>query len=195
MPGTACPSEQPDNTVYLEGERTANILYRIEKGEVEKVRVFSASCQLDIAGLTLHWLTGVRSADSVAFLKSLDMRNRVSAIGVHADPTADAFLRETAESVNATRTDRDRAAHMLASTRGPTGLSVVLKLLESDTDEKFRESLPGAIAQAPNGAGISPLMDIATKDKSRKVRERAFFWLGRSKDARAQKFVEEILAK
>ena len=190
--GSSCPA---DSTVFLEGERTASILFRVDKGEVERVRVFSPSCQLDIAGLTLHWLSGVRPADSVALLRSLALRNSVWAIAVHADPSADGFLRETAESKSATRGDRERAAQSLAATRGAAGLGVVLKLLESDSDERFRESLPGAIAQAPAGAGVSALMDIATKDKNRKVRERAFFWLGRSKDARAQRFVEEILSK
>ena len=191
---TACPTE---STAFLEGERTANILFRVDQGEVERVRVFSASCQLDIGGLTLHWLSGVRPAESVTFLRSLTTKGlrAVSAIAVHADPSAEAFLRETAESTKETRNERQRAAHWLASTRGVAGLAVVLRLLESDSDERFRESLPNAIAEAPGGAGISALIDIATKDKSRKVRERAFFWLGRSKDARAQKFVEEILSK
>ena len=188
--GSTCPAE---STAYLEGERSATILFRIDKGEVERVRVFSPSCQLDIAGLTLHWLTGVRPAESVSVLRSLAVKNTLSAIGVHADPSAEAFLRETAFSTNAIRNDRERAAHSLAATRGPSGLAVVLKLLQTDTDERFRESLPGAIASASNGTPA--LIDIATNDKSRKVRERAFFWLGRSKDARALKFVEEILSK
>ena len=182
-------------TAFLEGERTANILFRIDKGEVEKMRVVSSSCQLDIAGLTLHWLTGVRGADSVVFLRSLPMRNAIPAIGAHADASAETFLRETAESTKAVRSDRERAAHSLAANRGPAGLAVVLRLLEMDGDEKFRESLPGAIAAAPSNAGTLPLIGIATKDKNRKARERAFFWLGRSKDGRAQKFVEQILAK
>lgn len=193
MTGASCPAEQ---TAFLEGERTAHILFRVDKGDVERVRVFSPSCQIDIAGLTLHWLTGVRAGASVGLLRTLTaQRNRVSAIAAHADPVADAFLRETAESVSASRTDRDRAAHALAATRGPAGLAIVKKLLDSDADERFRESLAGAVAQAPGNAGTGILIDLSTKDKNRRVKERAFFWLGRSKDPRAQKFVEEILAR
>ena len=185
-----------ESTAFLEGERTANILMRIENGEVQRIRVFSPSCQLDIAGLTLHWLTSVRAADSIAFIRTLtEQRNMISAVAAHADPTADLFLRETAESTTAARTDRDRAAHSLALTRGASGLAIVRHLLDTDKDERFRESLPGALALAPNHAGTSPLIDAARTDKNRKVRERAFFWLGRSKDPRAQKFVEEILAR
>ncbi len=188
--GSTCSVE---STAYLEGERTATILFRVDKGEVERVRVFSTSCQLDIAGLTLHWLTGVHPAKSVSLLRALAVKNTVSVIAVHADPSADAFLRETALSISAPRNDRERAARSLASSRGPAGLEVVLKLLQTDTDERFRESLPGAIALASDGT--SALIDIARRDKNRKVRERAFFWLDRSKDPQAQRFVEQILSK
>jgi HEAT repeat protein len=173
-------------------------MFRVDHGEVVKVRLFSPACQIDIGDLTLHWITGVRTSDSIAFLKTLsptDGMRVVSAIGAHADPAADAYLRETAESQTADRRDRERAAMMLASTRGASGMAVVLRLLKDDTDEKLRASLPGALAQAPNFAGTNTLMDVATTDKDRKVRERAFFWLGRSKDPRAQKFIEEILSK
>jgi hypothetical protein len=197
--GQACPANgsPDDNTAFLEGERIANILVRVDKGEVEKVQVYSPTCQLDIGSLTLHWLTGVDPAASVAFLRSLSLTGTrvVSAIGAHVDPSADAFLREIAGLQTAQKRDRERAATLLASTRGPAGLAIVMKLLKDDPDEQFRSTLPGAIAQAPSGGGTSALIDLATKDQSRKVRERAFFWLGRSKDPRAQRFVEEILAK
>jgi len=198
MAGVACPANQPESTVFLEGERAVNILFRVDRGEIERVRAFSPSCQLDIATLSLHWLTGVQTAESVALLKTLTNQRTnsvLSAIAAHADPSADAYLKEVAESPTAARHERERAAHSLASTRGAAGMAVVMKLLESDSDDQFRASLPSAIAQAPGNAGTSTLIDIATKDKSRKVRERAFFWLGRSKDVRAQKFVEEVLSK
>ena len=194
MTGTSCPA---DSTVFLEGERTANILMRIDKGEVERVRVFSPSCQLDISGLTLHWLTGVREAESVAYLHALSVKgsNIVGAIAAHTDPSAEQFLRETAESASAQRRDRERAAMWLALTRGASGFAVVKRLVETDADDQFRSQLTSAIAQAPDGAGTGELIDLATRDKSRRVRERAFFWLGRAKDASAQKFVSEILSK
>ena len=49
MAGSSCPAES--GTAFLEGERTANILFRVDKSEIERVRVFSPSCQIDIAGL------------------------------------------------------------------------------------------------------------------------------------------------
>ncbi len=188
-------TDSADETLYLEGERTATILFRVDQGEVEKVRVTSASCQLDLADLTLHWLTGVRGADSVEFLKTLRVKSAFAAIAAQAEATAETFLRETAESRQGERGLREQAARSLAASRGPAGLAVVLRLLKQDGDEKFRECLPGALAAAPGNAGTLPLIDIATKDKNRKVQERAFFWLGHSRDARAQKFVEEILEK
>jgi hypothetical protein len=184
--------------VFLEGERTVNILFRVEKGEIERVRAFSPSCQLDIAELTLHWLSGVQPSASVAFLQTIVVTKGtsvLSAIAAHSDPTADTYLKEVAESPAAQRRDRERAAFALAQSRGAAGMAIVMKLLESDADEQFRSTLPGALAQAPANAGTSALIGVATKDKSRKVRERAFFWLGRSTDPKARRFMEEVLAK
>ena len=108
-----CTSENgvADGTAFLEGERAAHILLRVDKGQVERVRVLSPSCTLDVDALTLHWLTGVRAVESVAFLKSV--KGGVGAIAAHADPSADAFLKETAESTAATQGDRQRAAYAL----------------------------------------------------------------------------------
>ena len=56
--GAACPANSNEGTVFLEGERTANILFRVDHGEVMRVRLFSPTCQIGYQGdLTLHWLT------------------------------------------------------------------------------------------------------------------------------------------
>ena len=55
----------------LEGPDTIFVLYRIADRSVEQIRVASPECPLDIGGLTLHWLTGVRPADSIDWLATL----------------------------------------------------------------------------------------------------------------------------
>ena len=55
----------------LEGAETIYVLYRIEEGGVQRIRVASPECPLDAGGLTLHWLTGVRAADSIDWLAAL----------------------------------------------------------------------------------------------------------------------------
>ncbi|HYX69281.1 MAG TPA: hypothetical protein VE825_09115, partial [Terriglobales bacterium] len=36
------------------------VFLRVEQGRVEKVRAFSANCEIDAAGVTLYWLTDVK---------------------------------------------------------------------------------------------------------------------------------------
>ena len=47
------------------------VLYRVEEKAVQKIRIFSPDCELDAGGRTIHWLDGVKSADSVTLLATL----------------------------------------------------------------------------------------------------------------------------
>ena len=44
---------------------------RVEKRRIDRVRVFSADCELDAGGLPVSLLTGVKAADSLALLESI----------------------------------------------------------------------------------------------------------------------------
>ena len=80
----------------LEGSDTIFVLYRIAERVVQRIRVASPECPLDTGGLTLHWLTAVRPADSIDWLATLasgDQSRRLSntatmAIALHADSRA-----------------------------------------------------------------------------------------------------------
>jgi hypothetical protein len=80
----------------LEGAETMYVLYRIEEGRVQRIRVSSPECPLDAGGLTLHWLTGVRATDSIDWLAALATRDgsrrlaqtATMAIGLHGDVQA-----------------------------------------------------------------------------------------------------------
>ena len=60
--GTTAPSTGP---VRLEGPSSVLVLYRIEQGNVGKIRTFSPDCELDAGGLPFFWLEGVRDRKSV----------------------------------------------------------------------------------------------------------------------------------
>src|SRR5215470_5515056 len=57
-----------NGTVKLEGPRSVVVLFRAESKHFTKIRVVSDECTLDAGGLPFLWLTGVKPADSVAFL-------------------------------------------------------------------------------------------------------------------------------
>ena len=47
------------------------VLFRVEGGRVHRIRMLSRGCGIDAGGLPLHWITGVRAADSIALLESM----------------------------------------------------------------------------------------------------------------------------
>ena len=58
------------------------VLYRVEEKAVQKIRIFSPECELDAGGRTIHWLDGVKGADSVALLATFvahdEVRRRIA---------------------------------------------------------------------------------------------------------------------
>ena len=91
--------------IPLEGAGDIFVLFRIENHTVDRIRTFSADCELDAGGLPVHWLTGVPAAESVSFLtrfareagdegRGAHRRSEpaISAIALHADPAADQAL-------------------------------------------------------------------------------------------------------
>ena len=79
------------------------VLFRIAERKVDRIRVFRKTASLDAGGRPVIWLNGVRPADSVTLLETFavldpDRRNNgpmegaISAIALHAEPTADAAL-------------------------------------------------------------------------------------------------------
>ena len=54
----------------LEPAPTVMVLVRVQAAEIQRVRTFSADCQVDAGGLQVYWLGDVNAAQSVEFLKS-----------------------------------------------------------------------------------------------------------------------------
>ena len=92
---------------------------------IERLRALSNDCPVDAGGRSLHWLTGVSGADSVAWLKAtavdktldFDIRTQVAtaavrALALHRDPSAVTALIELATSspVSPTETSVRREA-------------------------------------------------------------------------------------
>src|SRR5579864_7492689 len=83
--------------IQLEGAGDIFVLFRIENQAVDRIRTFSADCELDAGGLPVYWLTGVPAAESVSFLTRYAreagdeghhrrIEPAITAIALHADP-------------------------------------------------------------------------------------------------------------
>jgi len=236
-PSTAGGNVTPAGPVMLEGPSHVVVLFRAAAGVVERIRVFSLDCELDAGGLPVHWLSGVKPAESIAllegFVREAGMNERRGnrnaeaaghAIALHADPAGaaavDRFLREDQpvwlrkqavfwstqyrgdlgieRALKLAKEDksaevRSQALFWLAQRAGNKAIGAIQESIDSDPDTKVKEQAVFALTQLPKDEGVPALIQVARTNKNAAVRKRAFFWLGQSKDARAIRYLEEVL--
>ena len=196
------PSSTPTGPIKLEGSDRMVLLFRIADRQVERVRAFSEDCELDAGGRQVTWLQDVRPAESVALLESLvgtDVSHKsrisnaaLSAIAMHAEPTADATLLRLARN-HASPSVRGDAIFWLGQKAGQKAVGTITEAIEKDPETEVKRRAVFALSQLPKDQGVPLLIDIAKKNSNPVVRKQAIFWLGQSKDARALEFFAEIL--
>jgi len=204
-PGTSAAQTMPparSGPIPLEGSRQFFVLYRVERGLVDKIRIFSEDCPLDAGGLTLYWLTGVRPVDSVTVLSSFVAAtaekkvadSALSALAMHQEPTAlDRLI--TAARDGGTTQIRGQALFWLAQRAGEKAVGTISEAIAKDPETEVKRRAVFALSQLPRDEGVPLLIQLARTNTNPAVRKQAMFWLGQSKDPRALRFFEEILFK
>jgi HEAT repeats len=182
------------STVALEGGKHVHIYLRAAAGRVEKVRAYSGDCVVDAGGRTVHWLTGVRPADSVKLLEgfvSNDAARRdeltdsaIMAIAMHQDASADPAL-ERFIAPNRPKELRKKAAFWIGNARGVRGLSTLKRIVGEDPDADVRKAAIFAISISPEPDGIPTLIQAARGDAREDVRGEAIFWLAQKAGRKA----------
>jgi HEAT repeat protein len=191
--------------VALEPPDELFVLYRVDAKRVGKIRTFTADCELDAGGLTLHWLTGVDPAQSVALLQAHVTgadpdgasgrwrRSGVSAIAFHADAAADRAL-EALVGRSQPEPVRKDAAFWLGNARGRRGFDLLQRLVQEPGEaDGFRRHLVFALTQSPEPAAMDLVIRIARTDASPRIRGEALFWLSQKKDPRAGQTIVEAI--
>lgn len=197
VPSTSRDSRDCDcsRVVELEGPSRVAILYRVEDRQITKVRPLSESCDIDASGRTVHWLTGVNPADSVALLKTLvQVKGALVALALHAAPEAVVALLDLARN-GSTSSVRSDALFWVAQRAGQKAAGTIADAIENDPDTKVKERAVFALSQLPKDEGVPRLIQVARENRNPRVRRQAVFWLGQSNDPRALRFFEEILTK
>jgi len=168
----------------------AFVFLRAEEQHVSKVRVFSADCPLDFAGLPLYWLEDVKPEQSVGLLAGLAVtvnaegeyrkkdasRQAVMAIAMHDTPAADQALETLIQPVQSLAL-RENVAFWLGVERGKKGLELLRKYVKTDPDDGFRKKAAFAFSQSKEPEALKDLLAVARTDPSPRVRGEAIFWL------------------
>jgi hypothetical protein len=200
--GGALPPGQATGVVMLEGARNVWILYRLDAGRIDRIRVASEDCTLDAGGLPVHWLASVTPADSVAVLASfLSSRssNRLvdgalTALAMHREPSALERLLITARDGETTHA-RGQALFWLSQRAGDKAVGAISAAIANDPETDVKKRAVFALSQLPRDEGVPRLIDLARTNPNPAVRKQAMFWLGQTRDPRAVKFFEEVLFK
>jgi hypothetical protein len=192
---------QSTGPLRLESGDVFFVFYRIEQGQVSRLRAFSEECPLDAGGRTLYWLSGVKPSESVSVLNAYAVGadrkpadSALSALAMHADPTALDSLVKLARNAQSTHV-RGQALFWLAQRAGQKAVGTITEAIDKDPETEVKRRAVFALSQLPRDEGVPLLIDVARKNPNAAVRKQAIFWLGQSKDPRALKFFEEILFK
>jgi HEAT repeat protein len=194
--------EESDDTFQSDdkGEPPTNIdiLVRIDKGGIDRIRFVGSGCRLDAGGVSFTWLTDVKAEDSVAWLASLvtadskhDTDQAFAAIAAHDTAKATAVLEGFAESKNPLWL-REKAAFWLGAGRGHDGY-LALKKLAADPDPEFRKKLSFALFVSHDPAAVDDLIHMAKSDQDVPVREQAIFWVGQKAGAKALAMLKDTV--
>ena len=187
--------------VHLEPPDFFFVMFRIEGGQIVRLRTYSADCPLDAGGKAVHWFTNVTPADSLNYLKTLVtapatssriLDSAVTAIAMHEGQPALDMLIALARD-NASTKIRGNALFWLAQRAGQKAVGTITAAIDNDPDTEVKKKAVFALSQLPKDEGVPLLIQQARSNKNAAVRKQAMFWLGQSKDPRALKFFEEIL--
>jgi hypothetical protein len=181
--GTSTDCSSPEPLPY------AFVFLRAEAHQIQKVRVFSANCPLDFAGLPVYWLEDAKPEQSVELLTALALtpesesesrkgppRQAVMAIAMHDTPAADQALEKLIQPGRPARL-RENVAFWLGVERGKKGVEILRKYVKNDPDDHFRGKATFAFSQSKEPEALPELIGMARNDPSPHVRGQAIFWL------------------
>ncbi len=180
--------------VRLEAPKNFYVMFRVERNEVTKLRTFSADCELDAGGATIHWLGGVLPQDSVKLLESYQPfhSNALPAIALHAGPEADAVLEKYLAS-GQPEAIRRRTAVQMGQLRGRRGFEVLRGMVKDEKNERVRESVVQGLAFSREQGALDIVSAVAKSDPSARVRGEALSWLAREAGRKATGAIQNAL--
>jgi hypothetical protein len=118
--------------IHLEPPDHGVILFRAEAGAVTRIRVLSPDCEIDAGGVPVHWIEGVRVADSTALLQTFAMA---------AKPGQESL--------------RERAVYALSVSPDPGALDFIIKLARTDPNRRVRQLCVSGLARSKDPRAVS----------------------------------------
>lgn len=195
------PGGQP---IALEPAATMHVLFRVESGRIDRIRLFSSGCHLDAGGREVVWLENVPPAGSLALLESLATSpgerperlrdGAVSAIALHAESGADEVL-DRLLAADRPVALRKKVTFWLGHARGSRGLATLGRILRDDASPEVRKSAVFGVSQSREPAAFEALAELARSHATAAIRSEAVFWIAQKDDRRAAAVILDALEK
>jgi len=182
--------------IHLEPPGHMIALFRVEANAVERVRTLSPDCEIDAGGLPFHWLADVQPVESAALLAGLARgadrvsEGAVTALGLHADPAAEAAL-ERLSAADQPESVRRRAIYWLGAVNSGRRFDILRKQLAGGVPEAVGTRAVAGLSGNKAPAATDFLISIASGNGAPCVRAQAVSALARKPEPRA---VDAILA-
>lgn len=198
--GTVSDCSPPEPLPY------AFVLLRAEGKQINKIRVYSADCPLNFAGLPLYWMEDVKPEQSVELLAGMVMAGEAESTDRHSDPAHQAVMAIALHDIPAADTAlekmiqpgqpsslRENVAFWLGVERGKKGLELLRKYVRDDPDDRIREKSTFAFSQSKEPEALKDLIGMARHDQSPRVRGQAIFWLAQKGSKKAAEQITDAI--
>ncbi|MBC7843210.1 MAG: HEAT repeat domain-containing protein [Gemmatimonadaceae bacterium] len=153
----------------------------------------------------VQWLLSSRgregNADAMSFLLAMypkvteqSLRDRLLfAAGQMRTTDATDFLLRVARDTR--ESDETRKQAVFNASRSGATAAQLIQIYDQISGTEVREHVLWVLSNSKDPAGTDKLIDVARSDREPALRKQAIFWLSRSKDARAAKFLLEIIER
>jgi hypothetical protein len=175
----------------------ALVVVRVANRVIQRVRLYSTTCEIDGHNNAVTLLTNVSAEASIDYMRSR-MRDAdregelMAAFSTHDHPRIVPGLIELARN-DPRKEVRRHAIFWLGQKAGDKAAAELRRTIEHDPDDDVKEHAVFAISQLPRDRSVPLLIDLAKTNKSAAVRKKALFWLAQTGDERAIDLLEEIL--
>jgi hypothetical protein len=159
---------------------------------IDRVRVFSESCEIALGDARVQQVDNVSIEASLAALGPLvdEHGAGLEAIALHRGDNATAVLQTVLERHQSERA-RVKAASWLAKVKGTAGFEAVIKKLAAETSSDARRRMVSGLTQSDAPARDAKLKEIASKDTDERVRSAALYALAEADGAGAAESIEK----
>lgn len=163
---------------------------------------FAAATQpLAVRKKAIFWLANSRGRQGSTLVSRILREDSYEKVREHAifaltlsrEPQAIADIIRAAKEDKSPHV-RSKALFWLAQKAAKQAIGPINEALDRDPETEVKKKAVFALTQLPDG-GVPNLIQVARTNANAAVRKQAVFWLGQSRDPRALRYLEEILAR